>query len=151
MMSTKRKFTKIARLFTRVPLISSPVAYWVARERARAHFHGRQKASWFYRTVAYGHVWGHTCRPHTFHFQTRDNMTDWPHRQAVDKGRVVVYDADYKSRDPIKINAAAKPACLALTKEGQVSYKHRTIVIVRNLQHVQSYSLWGPIMPTISI
>ena len=42
--------------------------------------------------------------------------------QAVDKGRVVVYDADYKSCDPIKINAAAKPACLALTREGQVSY-----------------------------
>ena len=33
---------------------------------------------------------------------------------------MVVYDADYKSKDPIKINAAAKPACLALTKDGKV-------------------------------
>ena len=39
---------------------------------------------------------------------------------AVDKGRVVVFDSNYKSTEPIKINAAAKPACLALTKENQV-------------------------------
>ena len=40
---------------------------------------------------------------------------------AVDKGRVVVYDKDYHSLEPIRINAAAKPACLSPTHEGQIA------------------------------
>ena len=40
---------------------------------------------------------------------------------AVDKGRVVVYDKDYHSLEPIRINAAAKPACLTATHEGQIA------------------------------
>ena len=37
------------------------------------------------------------------------------------QGRVVVYNSEWTSIEPIKINAAAKPACLCITPDNSIA------------------------------
>ena len=47
---------------------------------------------------------------------------------AIDKGRVVVYNSEWQSLEPIRINAAAKPACLTVTPDNSVAMVCRRTV-----------------------